>query len=58
MAEAKLKTLTNNTKGLRHVAGVKILPGQSITLTADQLKQVQANTVALAWVKSGDLSLV
>lgn len=57
MAEAKTKTLTNNTKGLRHVAGFKILPGKSVELTADQVKVVQANNVAVAWIESGDLSL-
>lgn len=53
----KLKALTNNTKGLRHVAGVKVLPGKSVKLSAEQLKSVEANPVAMAWVKSGDLSL-
>lgn len=51
------KVLTNNTKGLRHVAGVKVLPGQNVELSPEQVKQVEANEVAMAWVKSGDLSL-
>lgn len=54
---AKEKSLTNNTKGLRHVAGVKVLPGKSVTLSAEQLKSVESNPVAMAWVKNGDLSL-
>ena len=53
----KEKVLTNNTKGLRHVAGVKILPGKSVTLSAEQLKLVEANPVAMAWVESKDLTL-
>lgn len=57
MAEQKAKSLENNTKGLRHVAGVKVLPGKSVELSADQLKAVQANKVAMAWVKCGDLTL-
>lgn len=56
-AKSAAKVLTNNTKGLRHVAGVKVLPGKSVELTADQLKLVEANEIAMAWVKSGDLSL-
>lgn len=53
----KEKSLTNNTKGLRHVAGFKVLPGKSVTLDAEQVKKVEANPVAVAWIKSGDLSL-
>lgn len=56
-AKTATKVLTNNTKGLRHVAGVKVLPGKSVELTADQLKLVEANEIAMAWIKSGDLSL-
>lgn len=55
---SKPKTLTNKTKGLRHVAGVKILPGQSVELNAEQLKAVEANPVAMAWIEKGDLKLV
>lgn len=53
----KEKSLTNNTKGLRYVAGFKVLPGKSVTLDADQLKVLEANPVAMAWIKNGDLSL-
>ena len=53
----KEKSLTNNTKGLRHVAGVKVLPGKSVKLSDEQLKAVEANPVAMAWIDSGDLSL-
>lgn len=56
-AAAGSKTLKNNTKGLRHVAGVKVLPGSSVELSSDQLKAVQANEVAMAWIDNGDLSL-
>lgn len=54
---ADTKSLKNNTKGLRHVAGVKILPGKSVPLSAEQLKAIKANKVAMAWVSSGDLTL-
>ena len=51
------KTLTNNTKGLRHIAGVKVLPGKTVTLTDAQEKSVNANKVALAWIEKGDFTL-
>ena len=61
MAEVKsaTKTLTNNTKGLRRVAGVKVLPGKSVELTPEQLKLVEdpKNVVVQAWIKSGDISV-
>ncbi len=53
----KVMKLKNNTKGLRHVAGVKVLPGKSVELSPAQLKAVNENPVALAWIKSGDLTL-
>jgi len=49
--------LTNNTKGLRGVAGIKVMPGQSVVLTDEQLQLVKQNPAAMAWVKNGDLSL-
>jgi hypothetical protein len=55
--EAKPKTLTNNTKGLRHVVGIKVLPGQTVDITEQQLNLIDANPVAKDWVESGDLSL-
>lgn len=54
---AKVFHLKNNTKGLRHVAGVKVLPGKSVELDADQLQSVKANAIAMAWINSGELSL-
>lgn len=56
-AEAKKKLLTNNTVGLRHVAGVKVLPGKSVDIDSDQEKAIKANPVAVAWIENGDLSL-
>lgn len=55
--EAKTYTLTNNTKGLRGVCGHKLLPGKSVELSREEVVKVNANPCAMAWVKSGDLSL-
>lgn len=57
MAAKTPKTLTNNTKGLRHVVGFKVLPGKSVELTAEQVELVMDNPVAKAWIEAGDLSL-
>lgn len=57
MAEVKTKTLTNNTKGLRHVVGLKVLPGKSVAVDAAAEKLIKANPVAVAWIESGDLTL-
>lgn len=55
--EVEVHKLTNNTKGLRGVAGIKILPGESVELTREQVEMVNKNPCAMDWIKSGDLSL-
>ncbi len=55
--KATTATLTNNTKGLRGVCGHKLLPGKSVELSREEVVKVNANPCAMAWVKSGDLSL-
>lgn len=53
----KVTHLKNNTKGLRHVAGVKVMPSAEVELSPEQLEAVKSNTVAMAWIEAGDLSL-
>ena len=55
--EAKPAKLTNNTKGLRGVAGIKILPGKSVEVTREQVEMINKNPCAMAWIKQGDLTL-
>lgn len=50
--------ITNNTKGLRHVVGIKLLPGKSVEITREQVVDINKNPCAMAWIKQGDLTLV
>lgn len=58
---SKAKVLTNNTKGLRYVAGVRVFPGKdhAVELTDEQFKAVTdpKNKVVQAWIQRGDIEV-
>ena len=56
--KAGTSKLTNNTKGLRGVAGIKVLPGETVEVTREQVVLINKNPCAMSWVKCGDLTLV
>lgn len=56
--EVATSKLTNNTKGLRSINGIRVLPGKSVDVTREQVVAINKNPCAMAWIASGDFSLV